>query len=204
MLRHCAAAAAMSSCAAALSHADITVSSQVVGQSLPNQVPGKEPLINGGFLINPNPLAPATGDGIDETTIWDFNVATSPDWDAFDLSDLPLVSAVLTLTLTQHFPHGPVTDVTRPLDLAPSITLPSFLEEGETDSIQINLLDTYTPLQLLGVLDARNGVIPMIYSNDAVVSFAKIELTRAIPAPGSLALVALGIFLSAFRVRRPR
>lgn len=183
----------------AVASADITLTSEAFGSTTPGLVESTSQLVNGDFLIHENALAPWTGDGVDEMTTWRHAFGNDPGYATLMQADHTITSAVLTLTLTQFFQSGPPTDVVRPFDIYPLISIPLFLDAGETGTIQFELTDYYSSADLKGLLAFNNGYIPMVYADDAIVSYARIDIT-AVPTPGSLALFGLG--LMAMRRRR--
>jgi len=136
-----------------------------------------------------------TGDGSDEETTWTFYFEEDPNISLFSPSQ-PLTSALLTLTLTptdQGFDpedQGITTDgvwietleVIGGAPIAPEIqTLPV----GITTTITIELLDrlpSYTSTAILGILFGTRNIfgnrISMRYNDDAIISFAQLELTQ--------------------------
>lgn len=117
-----------------------TVSAIARGDIDPGRVRPTMNLLNGDFLILANPAAPVTGDGVDETTIWTFDLTRDRDYELFASGRLPKIErATLTLELTQFFAVGPVTDIVGPARL-PRIVLPHFLTAGQTGMITLDLL----------------------------------------------------------------
>lgn len=181
-------------------HAIITIGDEAFGSTTPSIAPGDQQVINGDFLIHENLAAPTTGDGVDEATTWTFDFTADANYAAFAASGQPLTTAVLTLTLTQFYPEGPITDLVRPVDMFPNIEMPHFLSAGQTGSIQFELLDYYTSSDILAFIDAHNGTMPMIYADDAIVSYANLRIAMVPPAP----VAALGGIAMIFGGRRRR
>lgn len=180
--------------------ADLVISASAHGSTTPGLVAGSLDEQNGDFLIHANALAPWTGDGTDEATTWAFDFAQDANYGAFTGTGTPITSAVLTITLTQFYPEGPVTDLVRPMDLFPSINMPHFLHAGETGSISFELLDYYSAADVENFMTSRAGLFPMIYADDAIVSSASLVITK-VPSPGTIGLLGLGGLLI---VRRRR
>ncbi len=180
--------------------AAITIGAEAFGSTTPAIVPGDQSEFNGDFLIHANPSAPTTGDGTDEATTWTFNLSADANYAAFATSGGPITSAVLTLTLTQWYPEGPVTDLVRPVDMFPNIEMPHFLTAGQTGSIQFQLLDYYAAGDLWNFIQANGGTMPMIYADDAIVSYASIRIAAAPAAP----VAALGMIAAGWSGRRRR
>jgi hypothetical protein len=145
-----------------------------------------ESVVNGDFVILRNRIDPnrETGDGSDEETSWTFYFGEDPNYNEFknSSSSRPL-TALLTLTLTPT--AGVDSDVVLIESLsampAPEIqTLPVDV----TSTITIDLLEDrpapppYTSTAILGVLfSGIEGRIVMRYNDDAIISWAKLELT---------------------------
>lgn len=180
--------------------ADFVISAYAHGSTTPGLVAGTQDLVNGDFLIHANAAAPTTGDGTDEATTWAFDFAQDGNYGAFTGTGSPITSAVLTITLTQFYAEGPVTDLVRPMDLFPNINMPHFLQAGETGSISFELLDYYSASDVEGFMTSRAGLFPMIYADDAIVSSASLVITK-VPSPGTIGLMGLGGLLI---VRRRR
>jgi hypothetical protein len=195
-------AAILSLALAASSQAGITVHAEASGSTSPGTVPSTQSLINGDFTILPNPLANVTGDGWDETTIWNFNLAADPNYASF-IQQGTLTAAALSITLTTGYPNGPITDGVHPDGPFVTIGIPQFLPGPGTGSINFDLLSYWNGTDFLSFIAAHNGVLPMVYGDDAIVSHAEIRLTSA-PAPaGAMVLGGAGLALiSRRRMRR--
>jgi hypothetical protein len=169
--------------------AAVSIAATATGSSSPATIDVSLDLVNGDFFIAKNPaagLGHVTGDGVDETTTWTFDFTNDPNYANFP-SNGTLTVALLTLTLTTVFDPGPVTDLVRPLDLFPIIPIPLFLTGpgAKTGNIEFALLALgYNSGQLLTFFTGNNGLFPMIYADDAIVSFARLDLT-AVPIPAA-------------------
>lgn len=157
-----------------------TITATAVGADPPPTAPANQSVQNGDFRIWANPPAPLTGDGIDEQQSWIFDFTGDPDYPIPG----PLLSANLTLTLRPGN-GGIITDLV-------GITDPTFtnfvgpgpvnspliqnLPVGVKSTVVIQLLNYYTSADILGALTANSGKLPMLYHDDATVSFAKLEL----------------------------
>ncbi len=195
----------------------ITASALSLNPIPPVTVDATQDLANGDFLIKANPLAGpghVTGDGVDETTQWSFDFTADPAYAAFMASG-PITSARLSFRLsTQFFINGvgPITDISFPSDgvtsVFPGWLIPEFMtgtfgvwQSGSisTDLVQDVGLDG---AQLKQFLADFNGLMPMLYADDAVVGFAQLQLSTApVPEPGTWALMAAGL-LGLARLKR--
>jgi len=160
---------------------NLTITATASGNPTPTPAPSTATLTNGDFLIGANPLAPLTGDGIDEETTWTFDFTGDPSFPFFS-SSLPLTSALLTLTLTP----GDVlinTDVVLIEGLAQITTSKiQTLPVGLTSTIYLQLLDFYSSADILRVFTGNADKIPMRYGKNAIISSAQLELTQQVPA----------------------
>lgn len=185
----------------------------------PTPLPVTQSLQNGDCFIAAKPAAGAghvTGDGVDETTSWSFDFSTHPDYAAF-MATGGIVEARLRLTLnTQLFINGvaPITDVVRPALPGggggfPAWKLPSFINgvagtftSGTiTESLVVGV--GMSGADLFHWLSTNNGLFPMVYGDDVIVTAA--ELTRVslpVPEPGPAGLLAAGLAVVAVLARR--
>ena len=181
------------------------------------------PVTNGDFLINLNPGG-ITGDGLDEQTNWTFNFAGDPHFPLF--SPLrQLTSVLLTLTLTPKGGQVDTDGIT--IYQTPTQGLGSIggstpdapeiqnLPVGVTSTIQMELLNRipeFSSAKILGVFSAQNGKISMHYADDAIVSFAKLELIQECAVQYAVKIVcgksdgkvvAPGVYFTAVNVHNP-
>jgi hypothetical protein len=188
----------------------VTISASAFAAAIePTPIDVNQNLQNGNFLILANPAAGPghfTGDGIDETTLWRFNFNSDPNYAAF-LADANIVSARLTLRLNTKFfvnGAGPVTDITFPGDgvggVFPGWVMPQFITGTfgtfTSGSISADLIGDVgmSPSQLLGWITTYAGQFPMVYGDDAVVTFAKLDLVSApVPEPAAWLLMVAGL-----------
>lgn len=178
----------------------VTISDDVSGSRTPNQAPAgpSASVINGDFVITqpaPSPGSPNIGDGLNDTTSWEFDFGTDTDL----VNGEVLSSALLTLSLQTTF--GIDTDSFKLAELAAIGPIEiRTLAVGFDGQITIDLLDYYSSADILGQLvGGTYGKLEAIYEDDSIVSFARLELTT-VPEPTVLALFATGI--AGFNYRR--
>ena len=183
--------------------------------------PSGNPVQNGSFLIYRDPDAAdlPVGNGIDDRTsaVFDFRSdGLYPSFVAALTSGAHLSTARLQLVLT----------VADPLYLNDQFSLENGIYLGEPEVgeqlinnppldngvsrlVTIDLLKYYTGEQLYNFLSLgsgdffNDGRIVLRYGDDAIVSGAALTLT-AVPEPGSLALVGLGMALLPLLASRRR
>ncbi len=159
--------------------------------------PGPGGMINGDFQILSlgNPSDPA-GDGLDEQTTWVLDFTDNPNFSRIT-AGLPLTSAVLTLRLTAA-DAGIADDLIQIDGLGPiAVAAIQGLTPGATATIQLELLDYYSSERILAVLDAGVfGEIPLTYTDDAIISFARLDMIP-VPEPTTATLLAAGLLLIA-------
>ena len=151
------------------------------GELIPEVLDTIGEVTNGDFTIAGNPNV---GDGFDEDTFWAFDFNSSFD----NLPNASVLTAELTLHLTPRREPGIATDVVRMEGLddvvTPAIQGLSILPLGELVVVQIDLLEHYSSDEILQALvDGELGKIPMTYTDDAIVSFAQLDLSTV---PGLL------------------
>jgi hypothetical protein len=166
----------------------IKITASANGSVTPPTEDGKS-VVNGDFLIGFNRIVPSltTGDGVDEETSWTFFFNEDPNFSLFSSSQ-PLTSALLTLTLTPKDKDGGITtdavwiETLGIIGGGASFDPIQKLPLDVTTTITIELLDNfpgYTSPAILGILfSSVGGRISMRYQDDAIVSFAKLELTQ--------------------------
>lgn len=216
-----AVALAAGALAATPAHA-VDMSVQVLAaQALPATVPATQDLVNGAFTILANPSAGAghvTGDGVDETTTWAFDFSSHPNYAAF-MATGGVAEARLTLQLnTAFFVNGeaPWTDIVRPALMSgagvfPGWVIAPFLSgapgtyvAGQTTASLVAQVGM-SGADLFNWLSTNNGLFPMLYGDDAIVTGATLHLVSTpVPEPAPLALLAAGGLLLAWRRRAAR
>lgn len=178
------------------SAAAATITATASGSTTPSTttVPGS--IINGDFTITQLASSPGDstlGNGLNEDTTWAFDFTSDPNFGSFSAS-VPLASALLTLTLTTTF--GIDTD-TVVIDGLPQFDSSAIrgLPVGVTQTVQLELLDYYSSGAILAAFSGGDfGKIPMIYSDDSIVSFARLTLAP-VPLPAAFPLFGTGLGL---------
>lgn len=181
----------------------ISISATAQGSVMPTTESFPNTVTNGDFLITGGEDL-VVGDGADERTNWTFDFTADPNLSAFSATEM-LESAKLTLTLT--------TCCNIKTDRFAIQSLPSInaeliqnLPRDTTQTVELELLDFYNSSDILRVLNrGTGGTLPMVYFDDALVSFARLELsdlpTQSVPESSSI----LGLFtLGAVALRSPR
>lgn len=163
----------------------LTVSSEVSGSNSPETSPSTEAVQNGDFRItspNPDPKSQKvkTGDGKDETTRWTFDFTSDLNWTQVPLTDVSLVSARLTLTLLPKT-RLVTTDVVRiEAKSFGNINSPAIqcLKQGDEETVVMELItEGYDADSIRDYLEESQGKVKMVYADDAIVSYAKLDLT---------------------------
>lgn len=167
------------------------IKATAIGSPYPSTVEGGS-VVNEDFLISPNRIlidgkvikTGSGGDGIDEETSWIFYFSEDPNFSLFSLLGT-IISATLTLTLTPKH-EGISTDFFW-IDTLPIIFINTIIPDIEknprlntTITITVNLLNTYSSSDIMRVLaNSLTGRIPMHYNDDAIISFAQLELSQS-------------------------
>ena len=187
-----------------------TITATASGSQTPEIARDGTPVMNGDFLISSNvpTLAPVVGDRADERTTWDFDFTADANFPSFSTAG-NLTSALLTLELN--------TCCSIHTDMVSIHGLPNILTEvirglpsNATSTIELELLDFYSSAQILDKFTSGEfGKIPMLYNDDAVVSFAKLELIddtpESVPEPSAqLGLVSLAIVAAGRQLKRQK
>lgn len=166
---------------------NLKIKSAAIGSSVLTPVPGNQVIVNGNFTVTSNvPTNIRTGDGIDERTEWNFDFKTNLNWGYYS-SDSVITSCKLTLTLSPKR-SDLRTDIIK-INYGPLSTLdPSLIRAvpvGETRTIEMEMLTMgYTSDEILSVLNNNNGVIPMLYHDDSIISYAELEICQDVSPCG--------------------
>lgn len=183
----------------------------------PATVPGAQSLQNGDFFIAPNPSPYATtGDGVDEFTYWSFNFTTDPGYSNF-IAGGTVSSAVLTLTLTSAFFINGAAPITDRVIISSDTqflngsqwNVPSFMNGTfgvpQTGTVSVDLVanGNYTGDSVFAWLTSNNGMFPINYGDDALVTAATLQLNQAaVPEPETYALFLAGLGVLGASLRR--
>ncbi len=193
----------------------ITITAEANGSMQPNTTTFPNTVTNGDFTISSGGLFSPVGDGIDESTKWNFDFSSDPNFPFFS-SSLPLVSANLTLVLaTKH--RLVSTDSVRIDGLSGVKQQITSLPNGVVTSVTIDLLNIAPDYSSGNILNAlynnASGIIPMIYQDDAIISQARLELTQRLPlyqyavkivcGKGDGRILAKGIYHTAINIHNP-
>ncbi len=160
----------------------VTITAEANGDLPPLPPPLDCPYINGDFTISLVAAnVPPCGDGNNEVTAWTLDFTNEDNFQ--ECFEGVLTSAKLTLTLT---PLGvlPGTDTVGIVGLGPIPGFPQTFAFGVSSSNfpPLELIPgVYTGPAILGVYTANGGKIPTGYQDDAIVSFARLELTCEAP-----------------------
>lgn len=179
-----------------------TISATASGSLLPEFGTFPDPLVNGDFTITPLQNAPngRVGNGSDEITTWDFDFSNDPDFSTLSSGD-ELTSALLTLTLRSGWDIA--SDSFKIVGLPDIGNIEAFQNLGRrtVGTFTFDLLDYYSSNDIFGIFSGGTaGVIPFEYQDDAILSFAQLDLGVArdtgvsVPEPAAtLSLLAVGI-----------
>ena len=190
----------------------VTISATASGSPTPPQIPvdnSPVTIINGDFTITDSSgFNEIAGNGINESTTWNFNFSNNSNLNLFTPST-QLSSALFTLTINpkQQFVTTDTTGIGGGIsELVNVLDIPNVPPVGETGTITFDLLDFgFSQTTLLTVLNADSSkTIPWFYQDDAIISFAQLDLTtETVPEPSSiLGLLAFGAFGIGSRLNR--
>lgn len=151
---------------------------------------------NGDFEIATTAISPPLlGDGIDEGTLWTFDYTTAPFFLVFPTSGA-VISACLTLTLTpKHVDVSTDQLGIRRLGIKNATPEMRALPVDQTATVQVQLVDPdfYTGAAILDALVRSHGTLAMLYTDDAIVSFARLDLVALLDADDPLEQAARAI-----------
>lgn len=179
----------------------LVISAEAFGSTSPTTISGAsvgQSTTNGDFTITRTGANTTLGNGVDEATTWSF------DYGMVALSG-PLSSAILTMSLTPTSSLF-VTDSFR-IEGLTGISTAVFLglSLGSLQTVSIDLLDFYTSADIISEFYASPvDQIRMYYQDDAVISYARLDLTTAAaPEPLTATLLIAGL-IALFCVNKKR
>ena len=176
----------------------VTITDTATGSATPGTAPHGTDVINGDFTIV-NQVGSTTGDGSNERTLWTFDFNADPNLAAFTAPGMGLTSALLTLTIHSTDPFVKTDDVVinsagfDPI-FPPELATLSVPTDPAGFTFTVELLDYYSAGDIMSLFNGSGNTLPFKYSDDAIVSFAKLELTATeLPEPTSLLLLGSGL-----------
>ena len=191
----------------------LSIRATAYGSANPPQANFPSTVTNGDFKISGSNQAPLVGNGVDETTTWDFDFKGDPNFTFFSPSQ-PLLSAKLTLVL---IPRSTLitTDFVRIEGLSGITEKIQSLPVHQMSTVVIELCGPhYSQAQIMGALQGgSNGIIPMFYHDDAILVCAELVLKQRLPtyqyavkavcgrADGRI--LAKGIYHTAINIHNP-
>ena len=183
----------------------LSITATASGSLTPTTAPAGGEIINGDFHIidiSGTNNSPFTGDGWNEHTHWSFDFTEDPNFPSLSAGTV-LQSAMLTLTLSVNGDQ-PNTDRFElgSLGVVSNAAFTS-LARGTTATIDFELLNYYSSSSVVALILSSAGVVSAEYSDDALVSFAGLELV-AIPEPTTALILAIGLTGIAVAGRRRR
>ena len=163
-----------------------TITATATGDLIPTV--GPSPNTNGDFtIVGQGSDGPNTaGNGIDDHTTWTFDFSSDPNFGKFNIDGV-VVQADLHLFLTPRHP-AITTDFVRIEGLenieSPSIQSLSQLPLGSFHEVNIDLLETYKSRDIIeSFKNGQFGIVSMFYEDDAIVSFARLDLMSSDTSP---------------------
>ncbi len=157
----------------------VTITSLVRGETAPPVRTGEKKMMNIDFKIVGDEAATHIGDGSDEYTEWIFDFSLHPVYPSFSiLRDLKFARLTLMVEPKNILITTDVVEIVGLHHISTPLiqTLPV---DGRIHTVTINLLDYYCSASILEILSTHSGKIKMKYQDDAIVSYAHLELAHA-------------------------
>lgn len=159
-------------------------------ETSPVRVRGNETHAFGPFNVGisnlPGPRSTRmVGDGNGDTVSWSLDLTGSPEFTQFLTDATDLSKAVVTLTL---HPGGEIhTDYLKVGDgeLLPEAQFSEFRDARglEVDTVELDLLLRFSPGNIISEVRRSAGVLTFEYSDDAMITFARIDLEAPCDCP---------------------
>lgn len=166
------------------------ISADASGSTSPTIVPGANvgsSITNGDFTITRTGGNSTLGNGVDEATTWTFDYGTSSIGSTLD-------SALLTMTV--DYRSGLFTTDSFKIQGLSGIGSAALtgLVFYTPITVTVDLLNYYTSAEILSAFNGGvAGQIDMYYQDDAIISYARLDLSSQVPEPLTITLLLAGL-----------